>query len=374
MNATPAAPPQVLHCKRDAAAGAVYIGRPGPWGNPWHLTDARDEAARAASVAHHRAWFLAQPHLMRLARRTLRGRDLACWCAPRPCHGDVLTQVANDGGPAEEPVFVFGSNTAGAHGRGAALVALRHHGALRGQGEGPQGQAYAIPTKVWQGGTLVTAPERTVREAIERFLAYVEAHPETLFQLTRVGCGLAGLDERTVVGWFEGGRRLPNLLWPGRWRRDAVTGRTPPRIIVAGSRGLDPRDPSIKAWFDAELAARLAPLIAAARERRAPPPVILSGGAEGADLMGEAWAVERGEATGVTFERHPAEWDRWGRAAGMIRNARMAWEGTHLLAAWDGHSPGTRNMIETARDQGLRVAVITPPAVRPASNPARAAR
>jgi hypothetical protein len=48
---------------------------------------------------------------------------------------------------AARRVFVFGSNLAGRHGKGAALAARREHGAIYGQGEGPQGFAHAIPTK-----------------------------------------------------------------------------------------------------------------------------------------------------------------------------------------------------------------------------------
>ena len=44
-------------------------------------------------------------------------------------------------------VFVFGSNLAGRHGRGAARAAVREHGAIYGQGEGLQGNSYAIPTR-----------------------------------------------------------------------------------------------------------------------------------------------------------------------------------------------------------------------------------
>ena len=49
--------------------------------------------------------------------------------------------------PPSSPVFVFGSNLAGRHGRGAALWARQHRGAIYGQGVGRQGNAYAIPTK-----------------------------------------------------------------------------------------------------------------------------------------------------------------------------------------------------------------------------------
>lgn len=54
----------------------------------------------------------------------------------------------------------------------------------------------------------------------------------------------------------------------------------------------------------------------------------------------------------------PAEWKRYGRAAGMIRNQQMAWYATHLIAFWDGQSSGTRSMIEMAKRDGLEVRVV----------------
>ena len=72
--------------------GAVYVGRPGPWGNPFHVGK---HGTRAEVVARYRKWLLAQPELVERARRELRGRDLECWCAPLPCHADVLLEIAN---------------------------------------------------------------------------------------------------------------------------------------------------------------------------------------------------------------------------------------------------------------------------------------
>jgi hypothetical protein len=56
--------------------------------------------------------------------------------------------------------------------------------------------------------------------------------------------------------------------------------------------------------------------------------------------------------------RFPANWDRHGKAAGGIRNTAMANYGTHLIAFWDGESPGTRDMIAKAKRAGLKVLVI----------------
>lgn len=85
--------PRVLNKYRDGfPPGSVYIGRPSKWGNPFVRGEHgnRDEV-----IAKHREWFLSQPELMETARRELAGRDLVCFCAPKPCHGDVLLEVAN---------------------------------------------------------------------------------------------------------------------------------------------------------------------------------------------------------------------------------------------------------------------------------------
>jgi hypothetical protein len=81
-------------------AGAVYVGRPGRWGNPFPAGPTPD--GRAAAVAAYRAWIAGRPDLIAAARRELAGRDLACWCPPgQPCHADVLLTIANPE-PSEE--------------------------------------------------------------------------------------------------------------------------------------------------------------------------------------------------------------------------------------------------------------------------------
>lgn len=68
----------------------VYIGRPSKWGNPFVV--GRD-GTREEVVEKYRAWIVTQPHLMR-ALPELRGKRLACYCAPLSCHGDVLAELA----------------------------------------------------------------------------------------------------------------------------------------------------------------------------------------------------------------------------------------------------------------------------------------
>ncbi|HXW70991.1 MAG TPA: DUF4326 domain-containing protein [Methylocella sp.] len=71
-------------------AGSVYIGRGSKWGNPFRIGPDGD---RAAVVAKYERWLAGQHQLLR-ALDELRGRDLVCFCAPLPCHGDLLLRLA----------------------------------------------------------------------------------------------------------------------------------------------------------------------------------------------------------------------------------------------------------------------------------------
>lgn len=82
--------------------------------------------------------------------------------------------------------------------------------------------------------------------------------------------------------------------------------------------------------------------------------IIISGTARGADTLGEKYARERG----FTLRQFPADWDQFGKSAGYRRNCQMADNADALIAFWDGQSPGTRHMIEIARERNLAVRVI----------------
>ena len=96
-------------------------------------------------------------------------------------------------------IFVFGSNLAGRHGAGAALHALKHHGAIYGCGSGPQGDSYALPTK---DSSLNSLPLLSVYLNVCDFLTYVRDHPELDFQVTQIGCGYAGFTPRQIAPLF----------------------------------------------------------------------------------------------------------------------------------------------------------------------------
>lgn len=81
---------------------------------------------------------------------------------------------------------------------------------------------------------------------------------------------------------------------------------------------------------------------------------IISGKALGADLLGERFASK----FGFTILEFPADWDRFGRSAGYIRNKQMAEIATHCICFWDGESKGTKHMIDLAEQFNLTTKVI----------------
>ena len=72
---------------------------------------------------------------------------------------------------------------------------------------------------------------------------------------------------------------------------------------------------------------------------------IVCGEARGADTLGKRYAIERG----IPVKSFPAEWDRYGKAAGAIRNAEMGAYADYLVAFWNQESRGTKNMIDYMR-------------------------
>ena len=73
--------------------------------------------------------------------------------------------------------------------------------------------------------------------------------------------------------------------------------------------------------------------------------VILSGGCRGADAIGERYAIENG----YEIRKFVADWDKYGKAAGPIRNEQMAKDADYIICFWDYKSRGTKSMIENAK-------------------------
>jgi predicted amidohydrolase len=84
---------KVLNARRvgkHSTGSRVYVGRPSKWGNPFII--GRD-GTRDDVIAKYQAWIVRQPELI-AALHELHGKDLICWCAPEPCHADVLLDLA----------------------------------------------------------------------------------------------------------------------------------------------------------------------------------------------------------------------------------------------------------------------------------------
>ena len=97
--------------------------------------------------------------------------------------------------------FVFGSNEAGRHGKGAALCAKKYFGAVYGQGHGEQGKSYAIATK---DESLRSLSLDHIRENVRVFIQHATNHPHKQFAVSRIGCGLAGYKDEQIAPMFNG--------------------------------------------------------------------------------------------------------------------------------------------------------------------------
>lgn len=91
----------VVHCKKDKYD--ILIDRTTKWGNPFK------EKSREENIEDYKNWVVTQHDLMN-DLGSLKGKTLACWCAPKPCHGDVLSQLVN-GDEKIKRILVAGSRS-----------------------------------------------------------------------------------------------------------------------------------------------------------------------------------------------------------------------------------------------------------------------
>lgn len=80
---------------------AVYVGRPSKWGNPFviggqHPHNPKHKMTREDVVSMYHLWFTQEGRGNLYDISELRGKDLVCWCSPKPCHADVLLEIANE--------------------------------------------------------------------------------------------------------------------------------------------------------------------------------------------------------------------------------------------------------------------------------------
>lgn len=115
------------------------------------------------------------------------------------------------------------------------------------------------------------------------------------------------------------------------------------KVIIAGGRDFD--DYTLLAQScDAELSA-IEKIIDVE---------IVSGGAKGADSLGEKYAAQHS----LSVKVFPADWNKYGKRAGYIRNEQMAKYANCLIAFWDGKSRGTKHMIDLANKHSLHICIV----------------
>ena len=116
-------------------------------------------------------------------------------------------------------IFVFGSNEAGVHGAGAARFALNKKGAILGQAFGMQGNSFAIPTK--DKTIRNTLPLDEIKVYVNRFIDFARTqtdrrHAPLIYQVTCIGCGLAGLKHEDIAPMFR--MATKNVLFDDLWK------------------------------------------------------------------------------------------------------------------------------------------------------------
>ncbi len=83
-------PQNPVHCKKKRYD--TYIGRPSKWGNPFEIGK---DGTREEVIAKYEQYIRGRPDLL-AALSELKGHILGCWCAPKPCHGDVLLRLIDE--------------------------------------------------------------------------------------------------------------------------------------------------------------------------------------------------------------------------------------------------------------------------------------
>lgn len=109
------------------------------------------------------------------------------------------------------------------------------------------------------------------------------------------------------------------------------------KVLICGSRNIN--DPAVVSQ--------------AVSQSGTIPTHIISGGARGVDKLAADYAASQD----IEFTEYPADWERYGKRAGFIRNYAMVGNADAVIAVWDGTSPGTKHSIDLARSCGKRVFV-----------------
>ena len=147
-------------------------------------------------------------HYIRLNRMSIEHPSMSSCEQSR-----FIEKISNDyyESEASTEIFVFGSNILGCHDGGAALRAVENYGAVVGQAEGRQGNAYAIPT--------VGVGLDEIKLAVGRFVQYALDNKDLTFTVTAIGCGHAGFTPSQIAPLFAPLMNEPHVALPREFRR-----------------------------------------------------------------------------------------------------------------------------------------------------------
>lgn len=127
--------------------------------------------------------------------------------------GEYTPDPINATTMTDKDIFVFGSNTEGKHGGGAARVAVVDYGAIYGQARGLQGNSYAIVTKDLKIGEK-SIDTIEIGKEIDTLIDFAINNPELIFWVTKLGCGLGGFSITDIAPLFANKLIPENMRLP----------------------------------------------------------------------------------------------------------------------------------------------------------------
>ncbi|WP_211232682.1 DUF4326 domain-containing protein [Marinobacterium litorale] len=328
----------------------IYIGRGSPFGNPFPIKkdgDDRNTVCDKYEVYFHqemkRSGSPLKAAVEHLIAEASQGKEilLKCFCKPLRCHGDTIKKYVEE--HMIEPVRVQKYGWDRKVGYQCSSKGDKRFSAYFARM--PDGRTiemhYQCDVKGYlPGGTNTTLgkgkppldPSKDLyAEYLQLWKIWAANNPDLISELKEKadqhGRVLADFFATTPVNQA---RALAEIL--DTWEIPKKTESTKVRCVIAGSR-----DFNDYALLEKEMVKYLNQVAETTEQI-----TIISGNARGADLLGERFAQEYG----LKLERYPAEWDRYGKRAGYLRNEHMANIVNHAVIFWDGISKGTKHMID----------------------------
>ncbi len=228
-----------------------------------------------------------------------------------------------------EPVFVFGTDTAGKHAQETAAIAVRLFGAQAGTGSGQVGNSYAIPCRNSEQSLL---PLAVIRNYLDGLFRHAADRPDTVFQISRFGCEVGGYQDAEMADQF---RRAPdNVHLPGTWSR-VLEPKQPVRLLLFDP-GAHLKEPDwqeqLRRYLDLNVPLWNAPSVE-----------LVSVGAARTIVANDLAAKQ----LKLKHRVISADDQRYGRNAQLTAEYRAVWYSTHVLSIFD--------FDQTAQPQQIRI-------------------